>query len=251
MSKTLAPITQYLLIAILLHLSGLAGCASNQVKTDQALKLERVGNIVLQVNREDSSLSNQELNQKVTDNLTSWNYPIKLKDTQASHRLLVTVGAITHSSPPSGFSFSAGDSDPRGLDFQKMDVLPIACRLTAISNPEQASELNMGFTAPQGGLQALAIDTLTDHISTVCFNLLQEVAWPIKTASTPTVSHPPSWLPEIRIETKNVDSNGKGKAALEQDGVPKVTVQPSETRKEIIIHNHGSPIILHFGHERK
>lgn len=175
---------------------------------------------------------------RIGRNLAGWGYPVGAKDNQVySHTLTAEVGLIEHSETPPGFSFSSGNSDPRAIDFQKANVLPISCELTSIAQPIQSTYLIMDFVAGNSAGEA----QLVDHISTVCFNLLRELNWPDKTQSRPSSSLKPSWMPEVRIET--VTSPDKA-------GTADVPGKTDEGRKQIIIHNQGSPVILKFGHER-
>jgi hypothetical protein len=95
--------------------------------------------------------------------------------------------------------------------------------------------------------QAISTNKLVDHISTVCFNLLSELNWPNKAPSEPSVGIKPSWIPEVRIETvsdRPVESE-------QADTSDKTVTHEIDGRKQIIIHNQGSPLILKFGHERR
>jgi len=183
-------------------------------------------------------LARQGLADRIGKNLAGWGYPVGAKDDQAfSHTLTAEVGLIEHSETPPGFSFSSGNSDPRALDFQKANVLPIGCDLASIAQPKQTAYLYIDFAAANSAGEA----QLIDHISTVCFNLLSELKWPEKSQNQPSSSLKPSWIPEVRIETvTSPDEAGKADAPA----------QESEGRQQIIIHNQGSPVILKFGHER-
>ncbi|MCX7087025.1 MAG: hypothetical protein NTV00_03110 [Methylococcales bacterium] len=194
---------------------------------------------------DDDALLPDSVVQHVNENLTESGYPVGAKVGQMiSHTLIVRVGSIVHSSTPAGFSFAIGNADPRALDFQKTDVLPVNCTLTAITHPEQVRDLDMNFTASATDRKALAKDKLTDHISTVCFNLLRDVKWPQAKLTTAVSKTHSSWIPEVQIETKETPIVTE-KTAAESSPVA------SEPRKEMIIHNQGSPMILHFGHERR
>lgn len=183
-------------------------------------------------------LAQQDAVARIGKNLAGWGYPVGTEDHQVfSHTLTAEVGLIEHSETPPGFSFSSGNSDPRAIDFQKANVLPISCELASIAQPAQSTYLNMDFVAGNATNEA----QLVDHISTVCFNLLSELNWPDKSQNRPSSSNKPGWIPEVRIETvASPDEAGKADA-------PGKTV---EGRKQIIIHNQGSPVILKFGHER-
>jgi hypothetical protein len=183
-------------------------------------------------------LAQQDVAARISQNLAGWGYPIGAKDNQVfTHTLTAEIGLIEHSETPPGFSFSSGNSDPRALDFQKTNVLPIGCELASIAQPTQSTYLHMDFVAGDSANQA----KLIDHISTVCFNLLSELNWKDKTQNQPSSIIKPGWIPEVRIETVTTpDEAGKADAPGKE----------GEGRKQIIIHNQGSPVILKFGHER-
>ncbi len=185
-----------------------------------------------------STSARQDVAVRIGNNLAGWGYPVGAKDKLIfSHTLTAEVGLIEHSGTPPGFSFSSGNSDPRAIDFQKAKVLPIGCELASIAQPTRTSYLHMDFVAGN----AVGEAQLVDHISTVCFNLLNELNWPDKTQSEPASSLKPSWMPEVRIETVTRP------AEAEKADAP---VKADEGRKQIIIHNQGTPVILKFGHER-
>lgn len=237
---------------------GFIGCATNPVKTQQPLELENVGGIELHIEAADSSVLTAELNKQVNDNLTGWHYPIKAQEGRpVSHKLIATIAAIEHTDTPTGFSFSAGNSDPRAMNFQKAEVLPIHCQLTAIKHPEQTGELSMGFTVSTDDKRSLKTHKLADRISTVCFNLLREVKWPQSVPASQAESKPPRWMPEIRIEETQdaapMASDPKSPSSAEAAEKPNSTrlSDNGTPRKQIVIHNQGSPVILHWGHERR
>ncbi len=239
----------------ILALSCLTACATHKVKQALVLDKNNLGNIDLVIDTTETTTLTTEaaatLKQQVSENLADWQYPIGLKPKQPiSHVLTVIIKPVVHSSPPAGFSFSAGNSDPRALDFQKMDVLPIICELSAVDQPAQVSELSMGFTANQHDKQPLAPEKLADHVSTVCFNLLREIHWPIEAKAEKPALTKSGWFPEVQIENKTVPNADKPKSS-NSDEVKTESTEPDDPRKEIIIHNQGSPIILHFGHERR
>jgi hypothetical protein len=134
----------------------------------------------------------------------------------------------------------------------------------------------MDFMADKSDKAYLASDKLADHISTVCFNLLTEVKWPLKekTENHSSTIKSPGWIPEIRIEEKlttedpintpvappsssapttspetDVKTPDTAKEAIAKE--PKVRIQRDEPRRQIIIHNQGAPVILEFGYERR
>lgn len=190
-----------------------------------------------------SILPQQDIVARVSKNLAEWGYPIGIKDNRAvSHILTAEIGLIELGETPTGFSFSIGNADPRAIDFQKMDVLPIGCELTSIEHPEQTTYLHMDFAAGH----AISADKLVDNISTVCFNLLDELNWADKTQDQPVSSLKPSWVPAVRIETV---SNPGEEGEANVPGKPVTSTH--EGRKQIVIQNQGSPVIFSFGHERR
>ena len=254
----------------------LAACAKQPVKTQLALDLSNPGEIELHVDANNTSEPLETIAQTVANNLKHWDYPVVISpNPKVSHLLIATVGTVAKGSSPAGFSYSAGNSDPRSLEFQKMDVLPINCFIKSSLHPEQASELSMDFMADKSDKAYLAADKLADHIGTVCFNLLTEVKWPLKEKPTDQggAVTSPGWIPEIRIEDKITTDDpittplsppptspttaseqevktpeSKNNANPEE---PKVRIQRDEPRRQIIIHNQGSPVILEFGYERR
>ncbi|MGR9012350.1 MAG: hypothetical protein ACU83U_01785 [Gammaproteobacteria bacterium] len=189
-----------------------------------------------------STMAQPEMKSRVSQNLIDWGYPIGAEDGQQfSHTLVSEIGLIERSNTPTGFSFSSGNSDPRAIDFQKSSVLPISCELASIALPEQNRYLHMSFIADN----SIATDKLVDHISTVCFNLLSELKWPETMQNQPSSSFKPNWIPEVRIETVT-EPLADGKTNIPGQAV----IESSEGRKQIIIHNQGSPLILKFGHDR-
>lgn len=251
------PLARFVCGSTAIAVCSLIGCAAHKVKSERPLELDNVGSIELHIETSGSSLLASDLNKQVSDNLTGWHYPIEAQaGRRVSHKLTATVGAIEYTDTPTGFSFSAGNSDPRAMGFQKTEVLPIHCQLSAINHPEQSSDLSMGFTASPSDKKALNPNKLADHISTVCFNLLRDVKWPESAPAHASGNSQPSWMPEIRIEevpeAAPIDAGTKGSSLA--DSVEKSNAaRPSNTplRKQITIHNQGSPVILHWGHERR
>ena len=218
----------------------LIACTPVLVKKPQVFDVSKIERIELKIAVSNQTAFSDVISKEVANNLAGWNYPIGTQNGQSfSHILKATVGSVEHGSTPSGFSFSSGNSDPRAIEFQKTDVLPVSCQLTSIADPEQTTGLSMGFTASLTDKQSLSSDKLIDHISTVCFNLLRELKWPNNSQNYSHDPIKPSWLPEVRIETKD--------DPVKND----TTLNSNENRQQIIIHNQGSPVILHFGHERR
>jgi hypothetical protein len=254
----------------------LMACSKPPIKTLQVMDFSNPGEIELHISEYDDIKPQDSISQTVMANLKHWDYPVVVNPSpKVSHVLTATVGAVVQGSSPPGFSYSAGNSDPRSLEFQKMAVLPIHCQLKSTTHPAQVSELSMDFMADKNDKAYLATDKLADHISTVCFNLLTDVKWPLKEkqAEQGSAIKSHSWIPEIRIEDKvtnedpitapvvppstssttssekNVKTPALGEDAKPEE--PKVRIQRDEPRRQIIIHNQGSPVILEFGYERR
>lgn len=188
--------------------------------------------------------SQNRLLQQIKINLSQWQFPpLVLSDSKnTTHQLTISIGKVEIDSTPVGFSFSAGNSDPRAQNFQKAKVLPIKCRLTAKQHPEQQTELNMTFQATD----KLTTETLIDHASTVCFDLLDDLnlVTPETTHDTePKTLNTPAWMPKVKVKTV------KEPQVKMQDKEQQINV-PTEERKELIIENQGSPVILKLGHDR-
>lgn len=193
-----------------------------------------------------STFSRPDNTTRIAKNLSDWGYPIAVKDhPAASHTLTAEIGLIEHGDTPSGFSFSVGNSDPRAIDFQKADVIPISCELTAIARPEQTRYLYMDFAVGNADTSAISANKLVDHVSTVCFNLLSELKAPQTSKIEPDAGIKPGWMPEVRIETVSAPV-AEGTASAPGTSV----IQAEEGRKQIVIHNQGSPVVFSFGHDR-
>jgi hypothetical protein len=190
----------------------------------------------------------EQIVSRVAKNLSEWRYPVKAAGSY-THKLEVRLGKISRQSSPVGFSFSSGNSDPRSGDFQKANVLPISCRLSTIGNNnvlgEQQTTVGSQPLQKELGASKLA-EKLSDDISTVCFNVLDDLKLPTMGSSITTEEVKPTWIPNVRIEVKEIPALDKS---------AKSAVQPiesnSESRKQIIIQNQGSPLIINFGHERQ
>ena len=185
---------------------------------------------------DDLGVSASPLQEKVIHNLNEWCFPIVTGTVTATHSLEVSIGKIENSSTPVGFSFSSGNSDPRSLAFQRDDVLPVTCRLVAQKYPAQHAELTMSFSAEK----PVKAEKLADHISTVCFDLLDDLHFLVP--ETTKTLKTPAWMPTVKVETLS-------------EAQPKVnsTTEPivqEEWRKQLIIQNQGSPLILKMGHDR-
>ncbi|AEG00919.1 hypothetical protein [Methylomonas methanica] len=194
------------------------------------------------------TLSAAELAARVRGNLAEWEYPFPASGPY-SHRLQARIGEITHSDTPVGFSFSSGNSDPRSMDFQKADVLPVECSLHRNDNDAVIAEAKSTFSAHSLSAehgQAHVTDKLVDQISTACLNLLEDLPRPQSEVRANTSSFKPKWMPDVRVEVKEVPVVPAGDAAA-------TAIKPNnvEVKKEIVIHNQGTPVIFTFGHERR
>lgn len=199
----------------------------------------------------------QEIADQVSKNLGEWQFPIKPNTGTYSHVLTATLGAVKHDSTPVGLSFSLGNVDPRAQDFQKADVLPISCRLSSASNPSLSIEEHSTFNAYEltgDTTPTKAVASLTDDISTLCFNLLNGLKLPVANKPTEAKSFKPSWAPQIQVEVKQVKpATVQAPNAGQVDDNLTIEQQQAgeEGRKQVTIRNQGSPVILQFGHERR
>jgi hypothetical protein len=208
----------------------------------------------------------QKVTTQVSDNLTQWRYPVSANSYNPTHTLTAIVGKVSNQATPTGFSFSSGNSDPRSIDFQKADVLPISCQLKKSPSDVIEFENKMTFTTYQTTndiSKEKALEKLIDQISTTCFNLLDDhkvLKVGKKTESDTTFK--PTWMPDIQIEVKQKNTTLPTKKLGEENVVsPKgqsenmqSTTQENEQeegKKELIIHNQGTPLIINFGHERR
>ncbi len=203
-----------------------------------------------------------ELEQRVSSHLTEWHYPMTTTHTEkASHQLTATMGAIQRDVPPVGFSFSSGNYDPRSLNFQKARVLPLTCELSSNSTPLQQAVLKTTVSAEDYlSNEYSASDKQTkisNEISTVCFNLLSGLKVSTPSATNETPLSKPRWLPNVSIEVKPIStltSQPSHQVDTSADHVEQKTpviVEQDEERKQMIIHNQGSPLILELGHQRR
>ena len=194
-------------------------------------------------------LSAKTMAERVKANLTEWHYPFQAIDGTYSHRLQAQLGKVSHQQTPVGFSFTSGSSDPRSPDFQKADVLPITCTLSKIGDPKQTIEQHSSFGIHQFSDQpseAKLNEKLVDQISTACFTLLDDLRLPTVAGNNlDSKTFKPAWMPDVKVEVKQVPVVKR----TNLDAGAESAVE--ETRKEIIIHNQGTPLILNFGHERR
>lgn len=203
---------------------------------------------------------NQAIAAQVSANLKSWGYAVTDQTSpQVTHRLEGKVGQIKQSATPTGFSFSAGNSDPRALDFQKAKTIPVTCSLVSLENNELAASHTMEFSATSGWsgtALATTSETLIDWLSTVCLNHLKNLN--INTAAPDQNKHTskPSWAPQVLIEVETPAETPPEKSP--ETPQPSTTVAPAgnvrietEPRKQMTIYNQGTPLILKFGRDRQ
>lgn len=207
----------------------------------------------------------QQLAGRIARNLRSWGYPItaasETTDASFTHSLQARIGQIIHKNTPPGMSFTLGNSDPRALEFQKADVVPITCALASLGHPGDMVTLTGDF-AVEIGLDDLVgaksartpMDYYVDRIGTVCLNLLLELKVDRSRQQAATAGEP-TWIPEVRIEVRDKPDAALTTKVTEpsaDNGVhTETTRKESDSRKQVIIHNRGVPVILEFGHERK
>lgn len=195
-------------------------------------------------------LSSSLIAERVGKNLAEWQYPVKSSRGDSSHTLLISLGKAATGDTPVGFSWASGDSDPRGLGFQQARVLPISCHLKKIGGDEASIENKATVSAHQlidESNQTKVTDKVIDHVSTVCFELLDELKLPATGNRMDTHTFKPGWMPDVQVEVKQVPALAKP----EDPSSTRVEEVGGETKKQIIIHNQGSPVILEFGYERK
>lgn len=260
---TMNPFFRLLTACLSLSLNALALAEDNTVSSFDKALVTGIDFKIAVENLDQFGFTSSEsaMSDRIINNLAGWNFPMHRGSEKAiSHTLVATVGQVTYQSTPTGFSFSAGNSDPRAPEFQKADVITVGCRLASLKNPQQAVELSMDFAADpitkalkKHKDKAKAADLLVDHISTVCFNLLDDLE--LEEISEPSGKplSKPGWMPEIRIETQEQPAaeNKPDAPGKTSESVPgKTSEAGGEKRKKIIIHNQGTPVILKLGHER-
>ncbi len=193
------------------------------------------------------ALSPTDIAERVRANLAEWEYPMK-NSGPYSHRLQANLGKISRQETPVGFSFSSGNSDPRASDFQKADVLPVECVLHKTGDVAMAKQKST-FSAHELDIAAgrnRVTGKLIDQISTACFNLLEDLPLPKSANRLKTTLFKPKWMPDVRVEVREVPTKVDGHGITQ----PAAAIG-NEPKKEIIIHNQGTPVIFQFGHERK
>ncbi len=205
-------------------------------------------------------ISAPELREHIAANLAEWGYPVQKTAAQFSHRLVTELGIISHQSTPVGLSFSSGNSDPRSPDFQKADVLPISCRLYPAGSDQVLAERTITYSVhalgPEQGAAKLTAK-LADQISGTCLDVLESQKLAVTKPLSETGTFQPKWLPDVRVEVKQVQSQIPAAAQVApltseaSAAAAKPENSNDQSEKEIIIYNQGSPLILKFGHERR
>ena len=271
------------LLRLLPLLLMLTGCAIGEKPLGALSRPDAVKGILLEVatGNLDPTLSNKEwlrITEDIARNLNSWGYPVyappSADDKDLTHRMEARVGKAERKSTPPGLSFNLGNSDPRALEFQRADVIPITCLLSSLDKPGDAIKLSGDFSVETGfnewvgmGSSKTPAAFYVDRIGTVCLNLLAELKLS-KPNQAVQGSSARAWIPEIRIEVKDKENAASHPSTIpvmiSEPGKGSVDAKPSESviqtetrqdegdrRKQIIIHNRGVPVILEFGYERK
>jgi hypothetical protein len=193
------------------------------------------------------NVSATSLAKQVGTNLSEWEFPMKAVGPY-SHQLQARLGGISRQKTPIGFSFTSGNSDPRAVDFQKADVLPITCSLRDLETHTVLSERESTFSAhayDDDHQPSQIVQKLTDQISTACLDVLEHAPQPKAANKVKTALFKPKWLPDVRVEVREIPAN------LDKNGQSGAGSMNNEPKKEIIIHNQGTPVIFQFGHERR
>ena len=193
------------------------------------------------------NLSAANLVEKVSANLTEWEFPIQATGPY-SHQLKARLGLISRQKTPVGFSFTTGNSDPRAGDFQKADVLPITCTLSDVDNHAVIIERESTFSAhafDNDKLPDQISKKLTDQISTACLDVLESAPQSKTAGRVKTELFKPKWMPDVRVEVREIPAAAGAGASAQPAAIG------DEPKKEIIIHNQGTPVIFEFGFERK
>lgn len=243
-----------------IYLLAFAGCSTLAKETEPVFDVSNVKAMRLSLQDpsalHDIALVETDITEQVVGNLSEWNYVITTKEAEEySHDLFVKIGTVELGSTPVGFSYSLGNSDPRAIDFQKTEVMPVTCIMNAKENPDLVAELSMDvdakeilrYTKPVIN-QPEILELIVNKVSTVCFNLLSGLNVPTQGSEIAEKDKSPSWIPEIIVENEPEGS-------IDQDGSiadsPPTGAAPKSPRKRIVIKNEGTPVIFTFGHDRK
>ena len=272
-------------IAILLAFSLiiLAACAIDSKPRANLTNLGRVTGmelVILPNHFANTDIADQRIKmaEEISRHLISWGYPVKVgkvPDEAFTHALEGEIGKLERTTTPPGLTLDFGNSDPRALDFQKADVVTVACVLRSKNKIEEPVKLSGQFSLPVG------LDDLTDgvrkpippsffadSIATVCLNLLAELKVP---KTIPAGSNTP-WRPALDIEIRDKPKVSEpsptsakpnaldgttmpAKQSASTSGNTPATSEPAnnqdDQRKQLIIRNLGTPVILEFGYERQ
>lgn len=200
-------------------------------------------NIGLDININNLPATDLEISNKVRSNLSEWGYSLPASGAY-SHLLHAIVGKTSHQATPVGFSFSAGNSDPRASEFQKADVIPISCSLTNAINSTVVSEWQSTFSVNTD--TSITSEKLIDAISTVCLETINRARLTKQATMENQAPLQPKWLPGVSVVVKDAESDRQTNTATEAD-----KKNESEQKKEIIIQNQGSPLTIKFGQDRQ
>lgn len=188
-----------------------------------------------------------QLAERVRTNLQEWQFPLP-GNGPYQYQLRAQLGKVAQGKTPVGFSFSSGNSDPRAVDFQKAVVLPITCKLITTDRQTLVSQQESSFSAAsmtQTASTPAVVDKVVDQISTVCLDTLEHADLPKKEPRLKAAIFKPKWMPDVRVEMMEVPVTNGDKTG------DKRKAADDEVKKEVIIHNQGTPLILNFGHERR
>lgn len=194
------------------------------------------------------ALDANSLAERVRTNLSEWEFPLPAQG-PFTHILQAKLGKVLRRETPVGFSFSSGNSDPRAVDFQKADVLPVTCTLRDADTQALVVERESTFSAHALDKEAKPeriADKLVDQIGTACLDVLEHAPSTQPQGLVKPSSFRPKWMPDVRVEVRETPVTHPVSAASGQ--TPPVA---EESKKEVIIHNQGTPVIFSFGHERK
>ncbi|WFP52085.1 hypothetical protein PL263_08670 [Methylomonas sp. EFPC3] len=235
----------FVLAVAALGFAGAAGAAEPEpVKPLQAVAFELVDDNLSQFG---IGLDPANLAERVRNNLAEWQFPLSASG-PFSHRLQARLGKVARRETPVGFSFSSGNSDPRAVDFQKADVLPVTCSLRDAGNQAVLVERESTFSAhalDKDVAPARIADKLVDQIGTACLDVLEQAPLPKQPGRVRTELFKPKWMPDVRVEVREIPAAAGASTAAQPAAIG------DEPKKEVIIHNQGNPVIFQFGHERK
>ncbi len=250
----------------------------------------------------------RELTETISGNLKSLGYPIRplpAKEPGSAYRLEGQIGKPEKQATPPGMTLSFGNPDPRALDFQKANVLPVTCVLRSPNRADNPVLLSGAFSLPADVDELLGtpakpvpLDFYVDRIGTVCLNLLAELKIPRTESAGPAAA----WKPAVSIEIRDKPTAAPAPATPAVPASParpatpavpassarpaapavpassaqpateaeaaspppppaespanspvqtETRVNPEDQRKQLIIHNLGTPVILEFGYERQ